>query len=732
MRFYTLIFYFVLVSCLISEQLIAQQLKGKVVNAKNEPISGANIYWQNTTIAVNSDSVGNFAIPYNTEHKQLIVSFVGHNADTIEVVNFKKIITITLVENNILQAVTITDKQSKTFISSINTIKTEVITQGELKRAACCNLSESLSSTASIDVNYADGITGIKQIRMLGLEGVYTQIQTENVALMRGLATNYGLQYIPGTSIQNIALGKGAGSVINGFESMSGQMNIELKKPEASEKLLLNIYANSDARFETNLNASKSINFKWSTGTIIHASKNFLKQDMNKDGFLDTPLAEQASVLHRWSYLIDGFDVILVAKALHENKIGGQTNFTKKQDRTINLPYGLGINTTRFEFFTKTGKVNSKNQNQSIALITNGSYHRFNNFYGINTYTASEKTANANLMFQSNISSPFHNLRAGITYLFDKVNQHYTDNLHPQQINLLRTENIPGIYAEYTYNYYTDLTIVAGVRADYHNTFKWQAAPRLHLKFEPVKNLTIRANGGYGWRIANVLAENPSIFVSSRTLYIEPQLNPEKAWNYGINITKNFVLNKASAYLTFDAYRTHFINQIVKDIENLGEIQFYNLQNKSYSNSFQIEGNIDLECIRTKIAYKIDDVKCYYNGILKQVPLIAQQKLVISGGLNSKNKKWNFDFTANYYNNKRLPNINEIQYSPSAWQLNAQVAYHLANIEVYLGAENLTNYTQQQLIQSPNQPFSNSFDAAIVWGPVAQRMLYCGFRFKIN
>ncbi|MFY8165951.1 MAG: TonB-dependent receptor plug domain-containing protein, partial [Sediminibacterium sp.] len=489
------------------------------------------------------------------------------------------------------------------------------MTGSELLKAACCNLSESFETNPSVDVSYNDAVTGSKQIQLLGLSGNYTQLTVENLPGPRGLATPLGLNSIAGPWIESIQLTKGVGSVANGFESIAGQINVELKKPETAEKILANIYINDFGKTDLNLNLSHKINSKWSAGLLLHDNfTNNNQLDFNKDGFRDMPTGNQFSLVNRYKFdnskgLLAQFGI----KAMNDDKVGGATSFSPSLHKNTTEYYGLGINTERYEFFGKLGYVFPQQQYKSIGLQLNVIDHKQDAYFGLTNYKGKQETFYGNLIYQSIINSTIHKFRTGLSFQYDNYNEDF------KLINYQRKEMVPGAFFEYTYTPNEQFSVVAGLRADDNNLYGAFATPRLNIRYEPIKGTTIRLSAGRGQRTANIFAENNSVFVSARQVNIITSANtnlnayglaPEIAWNKGISIDQKFKLFQNSAMLSIDYFRNDFENQVVVDLEDPRAVSFYNLTGKSFSNSFQAELNLQpITKFDIRIAYRYFNVK---------------------------------------------------------------------------------------------------------------------------
>ena len=725
----------------------AQAIKGVVLEADNKgnflPLQGASVIWLGTQLGTITDSSGVFNLLPITVEQRLIVSYTGYRSDTISVQRSGEL-KIILASNQQLNEVKITARQRSTYISALSPIRTQIMTEKELFKAACCNLSESFETNPSVDVSYNDAVTGSKQIQLLGLSGNYTQLTVENLPGPRGIATPLGLNFIAGPWVESIQLNKGVGSVVNGYESIAGQINIELKKPEKAERFYFNAYLNNMGKTDLNLTLTQKIGKKWSTALLLH--DNFLTNksiDFNKDGFRDQPTGNLFSAVNRWKYEDNkGFITQFGLKILIDSRTGGETAYNEDNDKFTTNHYGLGIATKRFEGFAKIGYVFPEKKYKSIGLQLSAFNHQQNSYFGLTGYTATQHNFYANLIYQSIIGTTAHKFRTGLSYTADKYKEELKNKLYN------RKEMVPGGFFEYTFTPVEKFNIVAGIRADYNSLFGWFITPRLHIRYEPVKGTTIRAGVGRGQRTANIFAENMSVLVSSRQLHILTSatgkaygLDPETAWNKGISIDQKLKLFNRAASLGLDFFRNDFENQVVVDLEDARKVNFYNLIGKSFSNSFQAELQFEpARKLELRLAYRLFDVRTTFSNQLLQKPFTAKHRAFAN--LAYELNGWKFDYTFNVNGSKRIPgtSANPVPYqlnthSPSYMLMNAQVSKTVGKkypIDIYFGGENLTNYFQQDAIISAAQPFSPYFDASLVWGPVSGRLLYIGMRYKIK
>lgn len=708
-----------------------------------KPLVAASVVWLGTNKGTSTDTSGVFTIIHEGNVDRLVISYAGYQSDTLSVTDMTEL-KIILATDNQLSEVKVMSKQRSTYFSALNSVRTQIMTERELFKAACCNLSESFETNPSVDVSYNDAVTGSKQIQLLGLSGNYTQLTVENLPGPRGLATALGLNFIAGPWVESIQLNKGVGSVANGFESIAGQINIELRKPGKTDRLYANMYINDMGKTDLNLVLAEKVGKKWSTALLLHDDFiNNKRVDFNNDGFRDLPTGNLFTAINRWKYEDEkGFLTQFGIKVLTDSRTGGEKAFDPGKDKFTTNFYGLGIDTKRYEGFAKIGYVFPEKKYKSIGLQLSAFNHRQQSYFGLTSYNARQQNFYANLIYQSIIGSTIHKFRTGFSFNSDTYNEDFNTS------NYKRTELVPGVFFEYTYTPVEKFSIVAGIREDHNSLFGWFTTPRVHVRYEPVKGTTIRLSAGRGQRTANIFAENSSVFVSSRQVNILSAaagkaygLDPEIAWNKGISIDQKFRLFNRDGLLNLDYFRNDFSNQVVIDLENPREVNFYNLQGKSYSNSFQAELNIEpVKKLDIRLAYRFFDVRATYSTKLLEKPFTARHRAFtnIAYEING----WKFDYTFNYNGPKRIPNtsVNPVPYqlthsSPSYIWMNAQLSKTVGKkhpFDLYLGGENLTNYFQKNVIIAPDQPFSSYFDAALVWGPVGGRLFYSGVRFKIK
>jgi outer membrane receptor for ferrienterochelin and colicins len=735
-----------IVSLLFPLGISAQNILGKVTNEKKEALIGANVYWLNTTIGVTTGNKGEFEIStQDISVKKLIASYVGHSPDTIEITN-QTFVEFRLKESQNLNEVIVQGQRDGVIISDINPIKTEQITQTELGKAACCDLAGCFETQTTVQPQTTNVITNSKELRILGLSGVYNQVLIDGFPMIQGLTYTYGISSIPGTLVDNIYVSKGANSVLQGYESISGQINVETKDPDDTDRLFLNAYINNF--FEKHLNANYAFKHgKWSNLTAVHTVQPANKVDRDNDNFLDLPLLTRYMISNKWKYGNDkdwGFNSQIGLRFFNEQRIGGQTFFNSDIDKGSSSIYGQSVNTNQPEIWAKTGyRLNDKH---NIVLFTSAFHQQQDSYFGTVKYNARQSNFYGNIQYELNYAR--HNLKTGISYRHLNLNEEiaFTDTflLRTYAGNYQRLENIPGLFAENTMRFFDDkLTWIAGVRGDYHNQFGFQFTPRTLLKYDLAPKTIVRANIGTGWRTVNLFSENIGLLVSSRDIVFAEQLQPEKALNYGINLTQKFETpdNNLSGYFSADYYRTDFQNQIFPDYDtDPTKAIIQNFTGTSISNGFQAELYLNFyKRFELKTGYNYLDVYREIGETKQLLPFNPMHKLLGTFSYKPLSNKYHFDVNVHWYGEQRLPDTqsNPIEFQRPDFSkpytiVNAQFTYSFKKVEVYAGCENIFDFRQEQPIVSWQDPFSPYFDTSSVWGPTRGREFYVGLRVRIN
>lgn len=715
----------------------ADEVKGHVFDDNNQPVIGANVYWEGTQQGTTTDVDGAFKLKTRKSTNNLVVSYIGYTTFVMPVTNPDEPLQITLKGEVALEEVVISERKMGTIASRTSVLQTQKITYDEICRAACCNLAESFETNPSVDVSYADAATGARQIKLLGLAGTYVQMLTEIYPNFRGAASLYGLDYVPGAWMESIQVSKGTSSVKNGYEALAGQINVEFKKPPTADIFSVNLFGSDAGRYEGNADASWHINDKVSTGLLVHYSNDKKQHDGNDDGFLDTPLKEQVNLMNRWYHKLDNYVAQYGARYLHENRTGGQA--TKHHDFAD--PYQVHLETNRAELYTKQAYIIDKEKVESVALILSGSYHEQKSMYDRTPYNVYQNNVYASLLYEKEFS-PAHSLSTGLSMNYDGFNENLL--LAGTRKVFDRTEVVPGAYVQYTYNLNDKLIVLGGIRADYSSLYDFFVTPRVHIKYNPFDWFHVRASAGKGFRTANILAENNFLLSSSRKMNIAENLDQEEAWNTGLNLSFYIPLFGKELSLNGEWYYTNFLKQVVVDMDSDPHaVGFYNLDGKSYSNSFQVEATYPFfRGFTLTAAYRYTDAKTDYRnaeGVTRRLkkPLVSDYKALATASYQTPLKKWQFDLTGQFNGGGRMP-------TPDAtnplWEpnfnaytvVNAQITRYFRRWSIYIGAENLFDYKQSHPIIDAENPRGDNFDGSMVWGPVHGRKIYAGLRFNIS
>jgi len=753
--FNRLLYLFLLIILPCVQSIYASTILGYVYtmdeNGHKVPLPGANVYCENNKVFVKTDDNGKFTlITESVNELHLIATYTGYSSDTIVVSNFRNdLLEFILTQGRNLQRVTVTSGNQHTILSKISVLKTETVNKTGLMKLACCNLSESFENSATVTVGFTDAISGAKQVQLLGLSGIYSQLQNENIPTLRGLASTYGWSYIPGSWLESIQISKGASSVVNGYESIAGQINLEYKKPNNTEPLFLNLYSNQFGCYEGNLTAASKVTKNLWTGLLVSGTIDKNAHDYNGDGFLDMPQTELINVYNRWSYLTpDGIQSRTGIRFLYEDRIGGHDTKHSSTNST-GAHYVTNIDNKNFTVENKTGFPVGSKDGQSIGIINTFTHNIQNSVFGLKTFDGTQNSYYTNIMFTSQTGEELSNkFTVGGSLVYDNFKTHYQDllpfNLTPLT-PLNRIEVVPGIYGEYTFSKNENFTLVAGTRADYNSKYGWLVTPRINIKYNILNDIVIRGSMGRGFRTPNIIADNIGIMASSRKLYLDSisGLNIESAWNYGGNLTFYIpIWDKRKMTVSIDYFHTEFQNQVIVDIErNSNSVYFYNLQGRSFADVFQADLSVT-PFTRFDIfaAFRYNNTRVTYadgaNRYLVEKPLTDRFRGLVNLSYATKFKKWVFDFTAQVNGPSRIPWLNgynsELKVSPCFPVFFAQVTKNTKRIDIYLGAENILDYKQNNPIINSANPFDQGFESSFIWGPIVGRKVYIGARIRIG
>jgi outer membrane receptor protein involved in Fe transport len=617
-----------------------------------------------------------------------------------------------------LQNVTITSRRSGTrrMMGAVNGV---MINREELFKAACCNLGESFTTNPSVDVNYSDAATGAKQIKLLGLSGTYVQMLTENLPNFRGAAAPFSLDYVPGPWMNSIQVSKGSSSVRNGYESITGQIDIEYLKPDNDEGVTVNLYGGTLGRLEANADANVHLDDKLSTEVLAHYQDDFGHHDVNNDGFLDQPNVRQWNLQNRWKWKGAHYMFHGGLALVKEKREGGQTHHTAPD---VHHLYKIGVETDRYEGYMKHAFIIDPEKGTNIALMGNASMHLLEANYGEKHYSVNQKNAYAQLLFETNLTE-HHNLSTGLSLNYDYLTR---DD----------KETTPGAYVQYTYNLNDKVVAMAGIRADHSSRYGTFVTPRFHLKLTPSEIVSLRLSAGKGYRTVHALAENNNLLASGRQLVVD-DLEQERAWNYGVSSSFYIPLFDKTLKLNAEYYHTHFSQQAVIDYDsNPNAILITNLDGKSYSNTVQIDATYPIvQGLELTAAWRWNDVKCTYGGELMEKPLTSRYKGLVTASYKTPLGLWQFDATLQLNGGGRMPTpVNGLwdERFKAYEQVSAQITRWFRHFSVYIGGENLTGFRQKKTIINAEDPWSASFDPTMVWGPVHGRMFYAGVRINVG
>jgi outer membrane receptor for ferrienterochelin and colicin len=724
---------------LVIDAGIAQTLKGIVYeideNQNKIPLIGTNIFWEGTQTGTTTNEEGFFELEkIESDHLHLVVSYIGYQPDTVEVSLEQDNIEIILSVNRELKEVVVTGTSLSKYFDELNARPIEIITSKELLKAACCNLAESFTTNASVDIQFQDAVTGAKQIQLLGLAGIYTNIMFENIPTLKGVTNTFGLGYVPGPWMTAISVSKGAASVVNGYESITGQININYKKPDDVERFYFNAFQSS--HFKTDLNGNAAVQLSENLSTMLLAHTDFVTKtfDDNMDSFADQPEVKQFNFLNRWNYhSFTGYESQFGIQIINENRNAGQISETHSGSHSGH-PYDINIDTERYEVYAKNGYVFNDEPYTSMGLILNGQYQNQNSLFGYREYNSHLRSFYANLLFETKTKDEIHAVTLGGSYVFDQ----YDDKFNG--IDYFRKESRPGIFAEYNYSPVPKIAVVPGARVDFHNLYGTLFTPRIHIKYGFDDNTTLRISAGKGFRSVNMLAENMNYLASSRQFVVINNPTYEEGWNYGFNLTRYFSINNRELRITADYYRTDFIKQTVVDIDSdVRQVRFYNLDGKSYSNNYQIELAYELfERLDLSAAFRYSDVKTQYGDQLLTKPLANRYKALLTISYATKERDWIIDSSFLLNGNGRVPSTkaNPVQYQREESfdefvNINAQLTKRIDIVDLYFGVENLLDFKQDNPIIASDDPFGEYFDASLVWGPIDGRKFYIGVRLSV-
>ena len=778
--------YIIALLCLVAASAGAQNFQGSVYYKKaeggSEPLPFAQIYHLERGSLIETDANGKFSMNI-TARSTLVATYVGYTRDTVVVEPGTASASFYLSGENDIDASKVTAMQST--LPKMKSVKTEVITAAGLCKMACCALAESFENSASVTVGYSDAVTGARQIKLLGLSGTYTQMLDENRPVMRGIASPFGMSFIPGQWLESIQIAKGPSSVINGLEAITGQINMEHRKPTDETPLFVQLYGSSDRMYEANVASAIQFNEKWSMINMAHVGGTAYKMDHNGDGFRDEPEDLNLNFTSRWLYYApSGMQIRFGGRFLYDDRLGGQMGATKDNSHNLqNLIWGSRIQNRGADGYFKIGVPLNEENSANIALVTDFNHHEFNSFFGLTGYDATQNSAFANLIYQNEIND-VHKVEFGATWQYDDIRQGYGYNYHSlftylehlsdPWYDLSRKEHAISGFGEYTLTPGDDFTFVGGASLQYNSLHGWLFAPRANVRWAPAEWVTLRALGGRGYRTANIFTDNLGIFSTGKYFSVQYDIaqkngfrdqNPlasldllEDAWTWGGNVTfyLPFGAEDTDTYLSFDYFHNNFNKQVIVDQEiSPSAIFFYNLDGKSYTNTYQVDFSVNpLERFNITTTFRYTDAKVtLQNQGLVERPMTSRYKGVLNMQYATRMNIWTFDFTAQINGPMRLPKFAAevwgMETSPVYPMLYAQITRKFKGVDVYAGVENILGYRQHHAIINSEDPFGmtnngyttaspsmmpsrfNVFDASNVWGPLMGRKFYIGLRYTL-
>ncbi len=729
---------FLLGFCVGKRALAQNTIYGIVTNDQAELLIGTAVRWADTSAGTLTDTLGRFWLPRRCHEAILIVQYPGYTPAEVRVFPEEDSLWIEVSGIRHLQEVTIHEHQFDTRISALEPRNIERIERGELRKAPCCNLSESFETNGTADVTYSNALTGVKEIQMLGLRGIYSQLLIENRPTLNGIATPYALEYLPGTWLSSIQLAKGASTVKNGFAGISGQINAELVKPTSDKPVFVNAFTSTEGRGELNVHLHQPGRGKWSHSALMHADIVRNRWDMNRDNFYDSPRRNQINGLYRAFYSDETVDAQINVQALADRRRGGQM----RPIEGIPGLFRVEMQNDRLEAWGKLGITGLGGRPyRQVGNMFSAAWHRADGIFGPNRYSAQQRSAYWQTLYQTILGTTDHQLVVAPSVQYDDIEERIGEQ------DLSRTEWAPGAMVEYTYSRSNlhlgipDLVVVIGGRVDWNSRFGWFLTPRLSAKYSVNAGTALRVSAGRGYRSPHLLAENISLLASNRPLRFAADLRHEEAWNYGINATHEFTLWGRKASASIDLYRTDFVRQIVVDVDQSPtEVSFYYAPGRAFSNSLlAMLQYTPLPGLEMRLAYKWTDSRTTFSdGALRLLPLLAQHRGLFTADYTTADKKWMFNVRAQIVGPQRLPDNSQIPHelvhdfpakTPTYTLWSAQITRSWHKIEVYVGGENLTGFQQHAAIIVANDPNSPFFNGSQIWAPIMGQIAYLGVRF---
>lgn len=761
--------------------LRAQELRGEVRDAEGRPLAGASVYWAGTTVGTSADGGGAFRLHRVKGRELLVASFLGYVNDTLRVDAATQQAAFGLRAEGVeLEGVVVEAAQSGNFVKRDGIVKGEMISFAGLCKMACCNLAESFENSASVTVGYSDAISGARQIKMLGLAGTYTQILDENRPVMRGLSAPYGLSYTPGMWLNSIQVSKGVASVTAGHDAITGQINLEHRKPTDEERLFVNLYLDDELRPEANISTAFPVSRdgKLSSVLLLHGSADtdVRKMDHNGDGFRDLPRSAQFNVANKWLYAADnGMQIRWGWKYVEESRLGGMLDYRNTRsmreamarewdwERTGGtMPlYGSHIRNRNANGYFKLGMpvgasvydADAQDEKRSnLALVADFDHFDEEAYFGLNDYAGRQNSVSVQAMYNHYFTCR-SSLNVGVQARLDYIRESllnrtpWIDGRTRADYDWDRNEEEVGAYAEYTYAVRDRFSVVAGLRGDYNAFYdRFFLTPRGHVKWNITPSTTLRASAGLGYRSTNVLTDNIGMLATGRAIVV-PELGDldrlEQALTVGGSLTQTFgLVEPGDATLSFDYFRTQFFHAVVVDQEYDPEtIRVYGSSGPSWTDTYQIDFSWSpVERLDLFATFRYTDSEMTIrrsDGRPVQVerPLVSRYKTLLNIQYATKFRRWVLDATAQLNGPARIPtqtgDLADSRHSPRYPMFYAQVSRKVGRFDIYVGCENIADYRQEDPILNWENPYDYRFNSMNVWGPLMGRKFYAGLRFNL-
>ena len=759
--------------------LSAQNVKGYVRDSAGNPLIGASVFWDGTLVGTSTNVDGSYELYRVKNHTKLVAAYIGYVDSIVEVADDRNEVNFTLSDGVGIDEIVI-EGVANNKIRQSSIMAGENISFAGLCKMACCNLAESFENSAAVTVGYSDAVSGSRQIKMLGLAGTYTQILDENRPIMRGIGSPYGLNYTPGMWLNSIQVSKGIASVTAGHEAITGQINLEYRKPTDEEKFFLNLYFDNELKPEVNIAMPFAFDKdkKLTTNVLLHYSGDTQPLDHNGDGFRDLPMARQINVANRWLYQAnDGTQWRWGWRFVNENRVGGQMEYEPaRYDQMVSEKqvYGSEIKNSGLNAYFKVGKPigsavwdeeNDEEKRSSVAFVMDMDNFKMDSYFGLNSYEGVDQSFWANLFYQHYFSGRSSLVTGGSLWVRNIEEKVVQCNI-PINGGMEMTE--PGLFAEYTYAIKDKLSIVAGLRgdlvdfitADGLKNYRAIVTPRMHLRYNFTDQTVLRASAGLGSRRVMPFTDNIWMLATNRVIenLVEPGKDLEQAATFGGSLSHTLSLvGYNDLTVSLDFFRTQFSNTVYADQEyGDGRIRIYSTDLPAWANNYQLDVQwTPAEGLDIFTTFRYTDSRITHeareyskpayqrmaaseNGgehMLVDRPLVGKFKGLVNVQYATKFRRWVFDFTAQLNGPMRLPNLDgdfsEAEYSPIYPMFYGQVSHRVGQWDIYVGCENILNYMQHDPIIGANNPFGPNFNSSVVWGPLMGRKFYIGARFNL-